>query len=182
MNIKKILAGLSLTVASAVASAAPWTQTIDFNPDIYIGPAHTWTHDLTTVGFNPGSDLITNFTLTVNILDDKSDKGLATAEWAFVDLPGIVADAVWTSPIGSNSTGTSLLGAFSLNANGLLSVTVSATNAFLVFPSDFMLASSTLTANGYDAPSSNVPEPGALALVGLGLVGVALRRRQQRAA
>jgi PEP-CTERM motif len=175
MNFKKILAGLSLTVASAVASAAPWTQTIDFNPDIYIGPAHTWTHDLTTVGFAPGSDFITSFSLTVNIKDDKSD-GFLSSEWAFADLPGLLADGIWLSPIGSNSTGTSLLGAFQLNLNGTLQVTVSS------LLGDFLLASSSLTANGFDGPSSDVPEPGALALVGLGLMGVALRRRQQRAA
>lgn len=182
MTFKSTLAGLALCAVSSAASAAPWTQTIDFNPDIYIGPAQTWTHDLTTVGFDPLSDVITNFKLTVNLTDDDSDPngffGSGKLEAAFANAPGLLADIVWlpTSSIGSGSSlVSSLLGLVDLNANGQLTITLSSTLG------DFLLQSSVLSADGYDAPSTKVPEPGILALAGLGLLGVGLSRRKKSA-
>jgi hypothetical protein len=172
-KMKSLLAGLALTVSSFGASAAVWTQTIDFNPDVFVPPTYSWTHDLTTAGFNAATDLVTGFTLNVTIKDDR-DSFFAPLEWAFADLPGLVGDRSWFSPIGSNSAGPSFEGLLSLNANGLLSVSVGS------LLGDFLIDKSSLTATGLSDVRGQVPEPGVLALVGIGLLGIGFARRSQR--
>ncbi|WP_372656496.1 PEP-CTERM sorting domain-containing protein [Hydrogenophaga sp.] len=175
MKLKSLLAGVAFAVVSVAASATPWTQTIDFNPDVYISNnTYSWTHDLTTDGFNPGSDLITNFNLSVTIKDER-DSIFSSWEWAAIDLPGVFDDAIWFSPIGSNNAGgNDFFGYLQLNTSGLLSVSLSSVLG------DFLLDKSTLTASGFDGNKNQIPEPGILALLGLGLAGMAVLRRRTR--
>ena len=178
-KLKLLAACAALALISVSASATPWSQTINLNPDRYISSQNpfTWTHDLTTAGFLPGIDTISGFTLSLQMYDDsRSD----SAEYAFADLPGLFDDQTWEVNSGWYSTGgNSLIGLFSLSQTGALSVTLSSTSPnWWTNAGDFYLDSSTLTAWGRDG--NRVPEPGSLALLGLGLAGLAIARRDRK--
>ena len=158
---------------------ATWTDSANTGSGIYIGggDSYTYVHDLNDNGFRPLNDLITSFNLAINLADDSSSwrDGL---ELAFIDLPGVLGDdAVWSwdfDASGDEYGGWSLAGLLQLNVLGTLTVTISS-----VF-GDFNLVSSTLTAHGLSNVDTSVPEPGALGLLGIGLVGMALSLRRRR--
>ncbi|MBM0104474.1 PEP-CTERM sorting domain-containing protein [Steroidobacter sp. S1-65] len=162
---------------------ATWTDSLNGGSNgIYIGSgqSYTYVHDLNDNGFRPLNDVISDFHLSINLADD-SRSWFDGLELAFVDLPGVSGDSlVWDFGAGGEEYGGwSIVGLLQLNVLGTLTVTISS-----VF-GDFDLISSTLTANGLSNVPANVPEPGALSLLGLGLVGMAVsmrRRRQTRAA
>lgn len=177
MFIKKIITGLSLSLASAVASAALWSDTIDFNPVLNVPPKATWTHDLGSDGFRFGLDTITSFSLSVRIVDRGNvfDR-LANLETAVVDLEGGTSfDDIWFFAIGRNDYKGDLVGGTAeLNRSGLLTVSVDTARLLgAAIGGNFSIAESTLTAEGV------VPEPGALSLVAVALLGVGLSRRRQ---
>lgn len=161
--------------ANAAYMPATWTDSYEV-PDFTIGVNHassfSYQHDLTDNGFQVGRDVLTGFGLTIDLYDDADSHG----EMAFIDLPGFLGDAfVQTFTYGDvEYNGWSLAGLWTLNATGLLDVTITALYG------DFVFSGSTLVAHGW-TPASQVPEPSTLVLLGMGLLGVAGGVRRRRA-
>jgi hypothetical protein len=165
------------TAAHADYIPATWTDTANVGSGVYIGSSqsYTYTHNVTDNGFRPLNDLITGFHLSINLADD-SRSFLDGPELAFVNLPGPLGDSfVYNFGMsGEEFGGWSILGLLQLNVLGTLTVTISSVWG------DFNLVGSTLTASGF-ANTASVPEPGALGLLGIGLVGMALSIRRRKA-
>lgn len=158
---------------------ATWTDSANVGNGVYIGngQSYTYSHDLTDNGFRPLNDLINSFRLSINLADDDSNFFRDGIELAFVDLPGFDGDSFVSNfgLSGEEYGGFSILGLLQLNALGTLTVTISS------IIGDFNLVGSTLTAQGL-SNVANVPEPGALGLLGIGLVGIALSKRRRKQA
>jgi PEP-CTERM motif len=179
--MKKLLALVVLTLgfaASAQADYIPasWTDTVTFTGSqggVYLGSyaSYPYTHNLTDNGFRPLYDVITSFALNINL---KDDSGYDAVETAYIDIPGATGDSyVYNFGLsGAEYGGWSIAGVLQLNLLGTLSVTISSITG------DFILQNSTLVARGY----ANVPEPGVLGLLGIGLLGMALSMRRRKSA
>lgn len=171
--LKPLLAALLLAASSlghATLVPASWSETRDFN--LPVPPTRTFTHDLTTVGFQPFNDVILTFDLIVDLYDD----GDRRREAALIDIPGIFGDRRYYNLEGEEGSGLSLLALLELNTSGMLTVTIESIRPGIFTPrGDFILGSSTLTAYGL----TRVPAPGALALLGLGLAAGGLLRRRR---
>jgi hypothetical protein len=168
------------TAARADYIPATWIDSADVGSGVYIGnsDSYTYTHDLTDIGFRPLNDIISSFHLSIDLADDDNNFWRDGLEFASIDLPGALGDAplIWNfGGSGAEYGGWSILGLLQLNVLGTLTVTISSIYG------DFNLVGSSLTASGLaNTGSTSVPEPGALGLLGLGLMGMALsmRRRQ----
>jgi len=182
-NFKRIIGAAVLLGMSGVVAAVPMTWEDSYSPtggDIYMegsvfGPkdTHSWIFDITNDGFNAVSDWVTNYSIKLDLYDDGDrDKFLCYkgCEFAFFDQPGLTGDRVFEVGGGDEEAGFSLLGLLSLNDNGMLDVELTAKSG------DFYFAGATLSADGY---AKNVPEPGTLALLGLGLAGLGAARRRK---
>jgi len=169
------------TGAQADYIPASWSDSADLGGGVYIRnrATYTYTHNLTDNGFRPLNDTINSFNLSIGLTDDSSSF-LEGPELALVSLPGVlgVVNGSGTYNFGASGAeygGWSILGLLQLNVLGTLTVSISS-----IF-GDFNLVSSTLTTTGL-ANVPSVPEPGALGLLGIGLMGMALTMRRRKLA
>ncbi|WP_019613053.1 PEP-CTERM sorting domain-containing protein [Psychromonas ossibalaenae] len=170
--MKRIIFILLFSMLSLTAQAVPmlWHQTVDFEPEIYFGSTglstFTYTHDIKTNGFVPVTDTVLFYDLNIGLYDDAlifPDR----KEWAFINLPGIIADGFFEIDYSDIHRGISLAGLVMINVDGLLDVRIDRIKG------DFFLGESTIVARGI----REVPAPAPLLLLGAGLIGLFMRRR-----
>ena len=173
-SIKSLVLGtVAMLGLAGTANAAfvPTTWVDNIGGTTYIGSGQTYTYTHSLDNFTALSDVVTDFSLSIDLFDDdKRD----SAEIALISLTGIPQGVVSSFQFGDNafSSGVTLLGFIELNLYGTLTVTVNSLFG------DFNLGTSSLVAHGY---AQEVPEPGTIALLGLGLLGVGLGRRKKLA-
>lgn len=181
-RMRSLLVGVALVLASGSAWAIPttWTDTIDFNPDVKIPPTYFFTHNIADNGFSSyfmgGNDTITSYLLTVSLYDDNRGTSYNFCSNNLLIGDGPESARILTTggvysydfTLASNDYTGSILGRFDLWADGRMGVYVSSTLG------DFYLDSSTLTVIGDNGTSAPVPEPGTMALLGFGMLSLAI--------
>ncbi len=163
-----VILATGIFIFAGKAAAYTWTDTYDPNPDtyLYLNPI-SFTHDITDSGFNPGEDTVNWAFIYLNFYDDDNvslGNPETRVEWVSINLDshGDTSYNLMNNPSVFSSVTASWLN------DGKLNVVVTPANY-----SDFYFASSTLTVNGTQA----APEPATVSLLGLGMLGMLVRRK-----
>lgn len=188
--MKKIVMILSIGMifcVASVASAIPttWTDTVDWNPDVYLSDAPFlcelydglgYHHSIADDGFKStwmgGDDTISSFSLTIRLYDDK-DKSAYSFESADIYVPIFRNLGSYDFNLDSDTFGGTISGKYDLMLDGTLNVFIEP-----VF-GDFYADWSKLTVHGDDG-TAPVPEPATMLLLGTGLLAVAGTSRKKR--
>jgi hypothetical protein len=164
--IKKIAASIVLLVSSN-CFAGVIVDVVNVDKKINFLQSASWTHKILDNGFALGS--AESASVTIQLWDDSTSwlDGFESAT-IVIGVLDFEDGALVYNPVSNWVGNLGITSMALLNSLGELSVTVASTWG------DFKIGNSTLTVN-----TANVPEPGSLLLLSLGLLGLGLARRQK---